>query len=133
MTQQGSLAIYEDDLEAVRDAVRALGGTKVVGSALRPELAVDHAAAWLKDCLNPDRREKLSLRRVIKIMRLAHDAGYHGPAQFLAHEMGYAAQPVEPADEVAALQRAFIDSVQAQRAIADRIERLTRSPLAAVK
>lgn len=133
MTKQGSLAIYEDDLEAVRDAVRALGGTKVVGSALRPEMAVDHAAAWLKDCLNVERREKLSLPRVIKIMRMAHDAGYHGPAQFLAHEMGYVAQPVEPADEVAALQRAFIESVQAQRSIADRIERLTKVALGVVK
>lgn len=130
--QQGSLAIYEDDLEALRDAVRALGGSKVVGHVLRPDMQPDQAGAWLKDCVNPERREKLALSQVLKIMRMAHDQGYHGPVQFLAGEMGYAVTPVEPADEVAALQRAFIESVTHQRAIADRIERMTRPAFSSV-
>ena len=131
--KQASLAIYEDEFDALRDAVRALGGTKAIGHYLRPDLKPDIAGAWLKDCLNPERREKLDLSQVVRVMRLTHDAGYHGPAQFLAAEMGYAAQPVEPADEIAALQRAFIDSVAQQRIIADRIERMTRSPMVAVR
>lgn len=129
--KQASLAIYEDELDALRDAVRALGGTKVIGHCLRPDLKPDVAGGWLKDCLNPERREKLDLSQVVKVMRMAHDAGYHAPAQFLAAEMGYAAQPIEPSDEMAALQRAFIDSVGLQRTIADRIERLTQAPITA--
>lgn len=131
--QQAALAIYEDELDAVRDAVRALGGTKEVGYALRPDLKPDAAGAWLKDCLNSERREKLCLSQVVRVMRLAHDSGYHAPALYLAAEMGYSAQPVEPADEVAALQRAFIESVAHQRAIADRIERVTRAPIHTVR
>jgi hypothetical protein len=130
---QGSLAIYEDDLDAIRDAVRVLGGTKTVGHSLRPDLAPDHSGAWLKDCLNAERREKLALSQVLRILRMAHDAGHHAPAQFLAAEMGYAVQVIEPTDELAALQRTFIDSVSAQRALIDRMERLTRAPLAQVK
>lgn len=130
---QGSLAIYEDDLDAIRDAVRALGGTKVVGHCLRPDIAPDQAAPWLKDCLNIERREKLALSQILKILRMAHDAGYHAPAQFLAGEMGYMVQVIEPVDELAALQRTFIDSVSTQKALIERMERLTRPPLAQVK
>lgn len=126
---QSSLAMYEDELDAMRDAVRALGGNKTVGHALRPDLKPDLAGHWLKDCLNSDRREKLDLSQVMRVIRMAHDIGYHAPAQFLNTEMGYAAKAIEPADELASLQRAFIDSVGIQRTIADRIERLTRSPL----
>ncbi len=127
---QGSLALYEDDLDAIRDAVRAVGGTKVVGHSLRPDIAPDQAGAWLKDCLNAERREKLALSQVLKILRMAHDAGHHAPAQFLASEMGYAVQVIEPVDEIAALQRTFIESVSTQRHLIDRMERLTRPPLA---
>lgn len=128
---QGALAIYEDEIDAIRDAVRALGGNKVVGHLLRPDLPAD--GGWLKDCLNPERREKLALSQIIKILRLAPDAGYHGPVQFICGEMGYSVQVIEPADEVAELQRAFVQSVSTQRSLIDRIERLTRTPLSQVK
>lgn len=130
---QASLALYEDDLEALRDAVRSLGGSKSVGHALRPDIAPDQAGAWIKDCLNAERREKLALSQVMKVLRMAHDIGYHGPAQYLCGEIGYSVQVIEPADEVATLQRAFIESVAAQRSIADRIERLTKTPLQSIK
>lgn len=87
--RQGSLAIYEDEFDALRDAVQKLGGTKAVGHALRPDLGPLRAADWLKDCLNPERRERLSLTQMMKVMRMAHDINYHAPAQYLAGEMGY--------------------------------------------
>lgn len=123
MTQL-ALATYDDDLDALRDAVRVLGGTKTVGHALRPDLSPLNAAAWLKDCLNAERREKLALSQVITIMRMAHKAGYHGPAQYIAAEMGYQAQAVDPVDEQAALQRACISSVENLQRILERLERL---------
>ena len=132
-SNQTALAIYEDDLDAIRDAVRAIGGNKVVGHLLRPDITPDHAGAWLKDCMNTDRREKLSLSQNLKILRLAHDAGYHAPIQFLTGELGYSVQVIEPADEISALQRTFIESVSAQRHLIDRMERLTRAPLAVAK
>lgn len=132
-SNQGTLAIYEDELEALRDAVRALGGTKTVGHDLRSDLAPDQAGHWLKDCLNADRREKLSLSQTMLVLRKARDAGYHGPMQYISGEIGYAVQPIEPADEAAELQRQFIAAVGAQKSLIDRIERLTRAPISAVK
>ena len=130
---QGALAIFEDDLDAIRDAVRVLGGTKIVGHLLRPDIAPDHAGAWLKDCLNAERREKLAMSQIIKVLRMAHDVGYHAPAQYLAAEMGYTEQAIEPGDEIAALQRPACDAVSSQKHLIERMERLTRAPLAQVK
>lgn len=135
-TNQAVLPIYEDELDALRDAlrdaVRVLGGNKEVGHALRSDIRPDLAGAWLKDCLNDGRREKLDLSQVMKILRMAHDAGYHGPLQFIANDIGYTAAPVEPQDELAALQRTFNASVSMQRQLVERMERLARAPLAAV-
>lgn len=121
---QGALAIYEDEFDALRDAVQKLGGTKAVGHALRPDLGPLRAADWLKDCLNPERRERLSLTQVMKVVRMAHDINYHAPAQYLAGEMGYEARPIEPADEAAELQRASIAAVGQLQRIVARLEQL---------
>ncbi len=126
---QPSLPMYEDELDALRDAVRTLGGTKVVGHELRPDLPPDKAGAWLKDCLNPERPEKLALSQVRLLLRMARDAGYHAPMQFIAGEIGYAVQPTDPADEIAELQRLFIQATGVQKSLVERIERLTRAPL----
>lgn len=124
--------MYEDDLDALADAVRVLGGAKKMGHSLRPDVAPDQAGAWLKDCLNRERREKLALSQVMTVLRMAHDIGYHGPLQFIVGEIGYAATPIEPQDELATLQRTFNASVSMQRQLVERMERLTRAPLAAV-
>lgn len=132
VTQQARLAIYEDETDALRELVRELGGTKVVGVLLRPDLAADRAGAWLKDCLNPERPERLQPSQLFHLLRMGHDRGVHGPAEFILGNVGYSIQPIEPQDEMAALQRTYIESVQLQRRIADRMERLTRAPLASV-
>lgn len=102
-----------DDLEdALRAAVSHLGGFKHIGPVLRPELPIDTAANWLRDCLNPDRREKLSPQQVLLVLKLARQAGHHAAAAFLMAECGYAEPvPVEPIDVAAKLQRQFIDAV----------------------
>ncbi len=130
---QGRLAIFEDIDDALRDVVRDLGGTKTVGHWLRPDMAPDQAGAWLKDCLNSERREKLSPRQMMAILKRAHDAGLHQLMGFIAGESGYAAQPVEPRDEIAELQRQFIAAVQQSQRVADRLDRLTQPSLSVAK
>lgn len=124
MNQQ-RLAIYEDETDALRELVRELGGNKVVGPMLRPDLAPDRAGAWLKDCLNPERAERLQPSQLFMLLRLGHDRAIHGPCEFVLANVGYAITPIEPQDEAAELQRAFIESVNYQRRIVERMERLS--------
>lgn len=126
---QPRLALYEDETDALRELVRELGGTKVVGSLLRPDLAPDRAGAWLKDCLNAERPERLHPSQVFHLFKLGHDRGVHDPCAFILGSVGYAVTPIEPEDEKAALQRAYIESVAVQRRIVERMERLTSAPI----
>ena len=129
---QRRLALYEDESEALRELVREIGGTKVAGHALRPDLAPDRAGGWLKDCLNPERAERLQPSQLFALLRMARERGIHGPAEYLLHEIGYRIEPIEPGHELAELQRQFIAATAAQRSLVERIERLTRAPLSAV-
>lgn len=125
--------MYEDETDALRELVRDLGGNKAVGPLLRPDLAGERAAAWLKDCLNPERPERLQPSQLFMLLGLGRKHQIHGPSQFILGNVGYHITPVEPADEVAELQRAYIESVQLQRKLAERMERLTQTPLQAVR
>lgn len=134
MSTNNSLALYEDALDMLADLVRQLGGPKKVGPALRgASVPVDAAAQWLRDCLNRDRRERFDPEQFLLLMRLARDQGIHSGKFWLDSELGYEqGRPVNPADELATLQRNFIESVHLQQDLVDRIERLARSPLKAV-
>lgn len=116
---------FEDINDALRNVVRALGGVKQVGSLLWPEVAPDQAGNKLRDCLSPDRREKLSPEQVIFLLRKAREAGYHAAMEFVSHECGYAKPaPVAPEDKLAELQRQFIDAVDGLSHIQAQIQRL---------
>ena len=59
-------------------------------------------------------------------MRRRTSAGF-AVMQFLARECGYTEpQPIEPQDERAELERAFVASVRALRQIEQRMERLAQ-------
>ena len=110
--------------EALIACVKACGGSKQVGPLLWPEKAPDAAQRALLDCLNEDRPAKLSPEQVLLILRLARGKGCHDGMEFIAAELGYAPPvPIEPRDEVAELQRQFIEAVRAQTELAARIER----------
>lgn len=99
----------EDYYDAIRAAVEGLGGYKRVGADLKPDLGVEAAGRWLADCVNPDKREKLSPTELAYIRRRARQAGLHVLAAWEAKDAGYAEpKPVEPEDERAALQREFV-------------------------
>ena len=70
--------MYENIEDALRDAVRALGGTKAVGGKLFPSLPIEQAASRVADCLNIDRRHQ----RLIPCHR-CHNCEASLPAGFL--------------------------------------------------
>ena len=111
--------------EAMVDAVKVLGGSKMVGCLLWPEKAPDAAQRLLLDCLNDDRPAHLTPEHVLLVLRLARQRGHHEAVAWLLENLGYAPpQPVEPRDEAAELQRQFIEASRMMSQLASRIERL---------
>ena len=117
---------FESINDALQAAATALGGYKKVGPALRPELPIDQAAGWLRDCLNPARREKLAPEQVMLILRKAREAGYHAAMNYVAFDTGYRAQPVDPVSQEAELQERFIAAVEHLQGIKATMERIQR-------
>ena len=107
------------------ECVKAAGGSKVVGAKLWPEKLVDHAQRALLDALNDDRPHQLKPEQVLLIAELARAAGCHA---FMAHCAGrlhyQAPVPREPRDEMAELQRAFVQSVAAQAQMVAQMQAL---------
>lgn len=120
---------FEDVQDALREAVRACGGAKVVGAKLWPEKAPEAAGRLLSDCLNPHRAERLAPEQFLLILRMAHAKGFHRAMEYVADSVGYQAVAVEPEDERAQLQRLFNDSVRQQAEILRRLERLSGAQL----
>jgi hypothetical protein len=120
---QASL-FHEDIWQALRDCVTVLGGSKRVGLLLRPELDAQTAGRWLLDCLNPERKEKLCVEQVLLILREARKAGCHAGMSFINRDAGYAdPQPIEPEDERAALQRAFVEQSKQMQVLFAKMQR----------
>lgn len=131
-----SLAIFSDWNDAITGIVHALGGFKKVGVRLRPEYEAkpDQAAQWLRDCLNPDKRERLNPDQVFMLMRLARELGYHAAKHWMDAELGYEqGRPLDPVDEVVRLQVRGAELARELRGIVDRMERLSTPPLASVR
>lgn len=95
--------------EALIEAVRAAGGSKVVAAALWPSAAardLDGTRRKLTNSLDAERAEKLSLDELLHIMTLARQKGCHAPMEYLSSVLSYAPpQPRQPADEVDELRR----------------------------
>lgn len=125
--------MHETISDALRELVQSSGGYKAVGIKLWPDQPADHAAGKLRDCLNPDRRERLTPEQVCYLLRLGREAGCHAAITFMARDAGYAdPQPVEPEDERAKLQREYVEAAKAMQRMAERIERLNTAPRAGV-
>lgn len=119
---------FETLNDALKEAVRAAGGNKVVGAKLWPELPLDAAANRLRDSLNPDRRDKLSPEQTQLILRLACDAGYHGAMAYWCFGASYdAPNPVTPDQQNDELQRKFVEAVEGLAIIQDRMRKLQQA------
>lgn len=130
------LALFTDWNDALDGVVHALGGYKKVGVMLRPELSEKPLAAsqWLRDCLNPEKAERLNPDQVVMLLRLAKAEGYHAAKHWLDSEIGYEqGKPLNPQDEGATLAQRGADLARELRAITERLERISTPPLAAVK
>ncbi len=114
---------FEDALDEV---MRCCGGRKKVAIELWGKVKSERDAHNLMDaCLNPERRERFSPEQVLYILKRGREVGCHAAMHYLNSEAGYApAQPIEPEDEIAKLQREFIESVKEQGRRAERIEAL---------
>jgi hypothetical protein len=116
----------ESIYDALGDVVRALGGSKKVGSELRPEKPVDEAAKWVKDCLNPERRERFDPEHILWLLKRGREVSCHSAINFLCDETGYERpRAIDPEDERAKLQRLYIEAVRTSKQIAERMERMS--------
>jgi hypothetical protein len=122
----GPELFYESWEEALKDDIKALGGTKTVGKLLWPDLDIDPARNRLNDRLNPERRERLSDTQERLVMRLAREArGFSAAMCYLTDDTGFERPKSRaPRDEMTELQRQFVDSVKQQAKIVERIEHL---------
>lgn len=120
-----SRLFYDDDLDALRAQVQALGGYKVVGVKLWPDKTPDAAARLMADCCNVNRNERLSPSQLLLVMRLGREAGVHILPEYFMGEAGYTRPaPVDPKDEAAQLLQRFEDCMEQAGALATRMERL---------
>jgi hypothetical protein len=122
MSQQ---KLWHDDIyDALRGAVEALGGTKRVGHALWPAKTIEEAGKHLDRCLLSTSAQKLSLEELMWIFTQSAAKGCHVIADHFGQAAGYRFVPVEPKDEAAELQRQFIRSVDEQKALLERLQRV---------
>ena len=113
--------------------MNASGGRKKFAAELWPEKSQRDAHNLIDACLNAERRERFTPQQVFYILRRGREIGFHAATESMFRDIGYHITPVEPADEMAELQRAYIESVQMQRRIADRLEKLAVPPLSSVR
>jgi hypothetical protein len=126
--------IFEDLNDALGEVVRACGGAKAVAATLRPELPVEQAANWLRDCLNGNRRERLDPDQVLLLLRMGRAVNCHAGMYFLAQEAGYQVPvPASPRDSTEQLMERALLLARESRHVAEALERVVRSPIAAVK
>lgn len=123
---QAEMPFYEGPEDALRGAVQALGGAKVVGAKVFPDKSPERAAQQLLDCLNTGRPEKLELSQVLLILRMARDAGHHGPMQWIAGDVGYDAKPVTKAEEMDRVATVVEQAAKVMAAGLATLERMQR-------
>lgn len=124
MSTQFELVI-EDIHGALGEIVRALGGVEKVGRQMCPEKTAAAAAQFVRDCLNPERRERFNPEQVWLLFLWARQAGFHGAMRWLADSTGYSApEPVEPEDERARLMREFVQASSKLEQLGARIEKM---------
>jgi hypothetical protein len=122
MNEQSRLFIT-DIYDALGDLVRALGGPKDVGPALKPEKTIDDAAGWVKDCLNRNRREKFDAEQILWLLKRGREVGCHDPIKWICENAGYTPpEPKEPETELTKLLREYVEIENRRATLQPRIE-----------
>ena len=117
--------IYEDELDAARDAIKHLGGAKRVGEMLYPDKQPEAAARYLLDALNPARSERLSPGQLLLLMRKSREVGFDGLTAYLLNEAGYAPPvPLDPTTEATKVARELDRTMDRAEALVLQLQRL---------
>jgi hypothetical protein len=115
---------YENELDALRVTVLAIGGNKKAAELLWG-VNLKSGEQRVRDCLNPNRDEKFSPAEYITLARAGRDVGCHALAVYFNAEAGYSPPvPISKKDEEAELDRQVIAAVGSVRGLLDRWERV---------
>jgi Holliday junction resolvase len=121
---------HEDFLSALDEDVRAMGGRKAVAMRLRPELGhkPHEAHVWLNNCLNSERRERLSDEQIRQIIRWAKEAGSFAAINYWCDDTGFErARPMSPEKEVDKVLDRASELIREARSMTTVMERLVQS------
>ena len=123
---------YDDEFDALSQTiVNSERSFKECAAHLFPHLKPESQYARLKNCLNPEKDERLSFGQIVALCRFCScfDALY-----FMADELQHA-RPVRkaPDDERNELMREVVGAAKTLDRALDRLEKLTQAPLASVK
>lgn len=124
----------EDVFDALRAAVQAAGGAKIVAGKLWPHKPIDQAKRELLDALNRDNVRKLCVEEMMAVLRMAKDAGYHSAKHWIDEALGY--QPTLPADpkiERDRLAERMAQMTEAFKEMTRAAERLNEAKLTVAK
>lgn len=101
---------YDSIDDALKAAVMALGGIKKVAARLRPDY--DNSDDWLRSCLNPGKRERLTPEQLMWVLREARAIGFHSAMDYVAGFAGYKATPVDAKAQAQELQSVIAAGVE---------------------
>ena len=123
---------YDDEFDALAQTIaNSERSFKECAALLFPHLKPESQYARLKNCLNPDKDERLSFGQIIALCRFC---GSFDALHFMADELQHT-RPArkEPDDEKNALMREVVGAAKTLDRALDRLEKLTTSPLSSVK
>lgn len=121
---------HERAEDAAAAVIDACGGRKSFACELWPHKPQRDAHNLIDACLNPERRERFSPEHLMFICKRGREVGCHALMNYMARASGYADPiPVEPEDEIARMQREFVEATKALGQLAARIESVQSTKL----
>lgn len=118
--------IHERFEDALDETIRACGGRKKIASDLWPDKPQRDAHNLLDACMNPERREKLSLYQLLFILKQGRAVGCHTAAIYFARECGYDIKPIVREEEVDRLTAMVEQSTKTLAAALNQLERIQK-------
>lgn len=122
----GNLPLFLEDIyDALKAAVQAAGGAKVVAGKLWPHKPIEQARKELLDALNREQPRKLDPEETLAVLRLAKEAGYHGAKHWIDADLGYQqTPPTDPKIERDRLAEEFARAADSFKNLERMAERL---------
>jgi hypothetical protein len=115
---------HDNEYDALRATVEALGGAKRVASQLWPSKPMAEAQKQLLRCLDSERPEKLALDELFHIWRMARERNVHILTEYVGYSMHYEIKPISPEQRKAeAVDRLAVLMAEA-RALAKQLEEI---------